>query len=143
MTIEVWLIFVGVFCLVEAATAGLTTIWFAAGALAALLVSLAGGGLWLQIFVFLAVSVALLVLTRPLAVRYLNNRAVRTNADSLIGKKCLVLEEINNLMETGQVKVNGMTWTARAADETQIIPADAEAVIEKIEGVKLIVRQQQ
>lgn len=140
MTVEMWLIAAGVLCIVEAVTVGLTTIWFAVGALAAALICGAGCGIWLQLAVFLAVSVVLLILTRPLAVRYLNRKTVKTNADSLIGRQCLVSEEINNLMGTGQAKINGMTWTARAVEEGQIIPSGTTAVIEKIQGVKLMVR---
>lgn len=142
MTVELWLIMAVVLCMIELATAGLTTIWFAIGTLASALVCGLGGGIWIQILVFAAVSVILLILTRPLAIKYLNSRTIKTNVDGLIGKQCLVLEEINNIMETGQAKVNGMTWTARAVEEGQIIPAGTTATIEEIRGVKLMVRQQ-
>lgn len=140
MTIETWLIVTVVLCVIEAITVGLTTIWFAAGALAAALVSWLGGGLWLQLFIFLVLSIILLILTRPLVVKYLNGKTVKTNADRLIGQQCLVEEEIYNLKETGQIKINGLTWTARSVDPEQVIPKGETVVIEAIEGVKAMVR---
>ncbi len=82
----IWLVILAVLVVIEIITLGLTTIWFAGGALAALVVSLVGGPLWLQILLFLAVSIVLLVFTRPLAVRYMNKNQQKTNVDSIPGK---------------------------------------------------------
>ena len=131
-----------VLLLIEIATMGLTTIWFAGGAFAAFIVSLAGGQLWLQVVVFLGVSILLLIFTRPLAVHYINKNAVRTNADSLIGQTGIVTEEISNLEGRGQVQIQGQIWTARSEKDGNQILEGEKVVVEKISGVKLIVRRQ-
>ena len=110
-----WLVLLVIFLAVELATMGLTTIWFAGGALAAFLVSLAGGSLTLQVVVFIAAAVILLIFTRPFAVKYINQNRVKTNADSLIGETAVVTEAIDNLAGAGQVRVNGQIWTARSS----------------------------
>lgn len=138
-----WLGFLVVLLLIEIATLGLTTIWFAGGALAAFAVSLTGGQLWAQALVFFGVSAVLLIFTRPLAVRYINKNAVRTNADSLIGQTGIVTEDISNLDSTGQVQIQGQIWTARSEEEETQIPKGEKVVVEKISGVKLIVRKQE
>lgn len=137
----VWLVLMIVLLAIEAFTLGLTTIWFAGGALAAFLVSLAGAAVWLQVVLFLAVSIVLLVFTRPIAVRYLNGRTTATNVDSLIGKECVVTEEINNLCAKGAVAVGGVTWTARAEQEDRVIGQGTIVEIVKIDGVKVIVKE--
>ena len=135
----VWGVAIVVFLVMEAATAGLVTIWFAVGALAALLSSLFGAPVWLQLVWFFVISVAAVILTRPLARKYLNSKTQATNADMYVGKECMVLEEINNVAGTGAVKVAGKVWTARSADG-DIIPAGTKAEALRIEGVKLIVK---
>ena len=137
-----WLGFMVVLLLIEIATMGLTTIWFAGGAFAAFIVSLTGGQLWLQVVVFLGVSILLLIFTRPLAVHYINKNAVRTNADSLIGQTGIVTEEISNLEGRGQVQIQGQIWTARSEKDGNQILEGEKVVVEKISGVKLIVRRQ-
>ena len=134
----VWGVAIVVFLVMEAATAGLVTIWFAVGALAALLSSLFGAPVWLQLVWFFVISVAAVILTRPLARKYLNSKTQATNADMYVGKECMVLEEINNVAGTGAVKVAGKVWTARSADG-DIIPEGSRAEAIRIEGVKLIV----
>jgi membrane protein implicated in regulation of membrane protease activity len=136
---QVWLIAVALLLLIEFATTALTTIWFAGGALIALICSLLGGPVWLQCALFVAGSVVLLFLTRPLAVRLLKKDAVRTNADSLIGKEAVVTEKIDNLRSTGAVQVSGQVWTARSVNPEHIIEKDEIVMIRAIEGVKLIV----
>ena len=136
---QVWLIAVALLLLIEFATTALTTIWFAGGALIALICSLLGGPVWLQCALFAAGSVVLLFLTRPLAVRLLKKDAVRTNADSLIGKEAVVTEKIDNLRSTGAVQVSGQVWTARSVNPEHIIEKDEIVMIRAIEGVKLIV----
>ena len=137
----VWLIAMVVLLVVEGVVPGLVSIWFAAGALAALLLSLIGAPLWLQGTVFLLSSVALLVLTRPLAKKYVNSRTMPTNADRIIGMDCLVTEEIDNLHGTGAVSVDGKTWTARMERVDGKAPKGAVVKALRIEGVRLIVSE--
>ena len=134
-----WLIALVAFIIIEVSTMGLTTIWFAGGALIAVFLALANTSMYLQIGVFLVVSMVLLICTRPLAVRFFNQKTTKTNVDSMIGKQAIVLNEINNLMEEGQVMLNGMEWSARAYEEDKIIPAGAVVEVKEIQGVKLIV----
>lgn len=136
-----WLILLIVLIVVEVATLGLTTIWFAGGAFIAILASALGAPLYLQITLFLAVSVVLLLFTRPIAVRYFNHDRVKTNAEGLIGKRAVVEEEIDNLRSVGLVSVNGQEWTARSAAEEVRIPKGRMVVICAISGVKLIVEE--
>ena len=134
----VWGVAIVVFLVMEAATAGLVTIWFAVGALAALLSSLFGAPVWLQLVWFFVISIAALILTRPLAKKYLNGKTQATNSDMYVGKECMVLETIDNVAGTGAVKVAGKVWTARSADDT-VIAEGSRAEALRIEGVKLIV----
>ena len=135
----VWLGVLAVLLAAEAVTAGLTTIWFAGGALAAAVASYFGAGLGVQLVLFLAVSCVLLILLRPIAVRYFNKDTTKTNAASLIGKKAVVIQEISNLEQKGKVRINDIEWTARTAEDGQKIPAGAVVNILEIRGVKLIV----
>ncbi len=137
----VWLAAMVVLLIVEAIVPGLVSIWFAIGALAALIAALLNAPLWLQVVWFLAVSVAALVLTRPLAQRYVNAKVQPTNADALIGRDCVVTEGIDNLAGTGAVKIDGKVWTARAEDENDRYAVGDVVKALKIEGVKLIVRK--
>ena len=137
--IQIWLIAIALLLLVEFATSALTTIWFAGGALIALICAFFGGPVWLQVILFIAGSIVLLFLTRPLAVKLMNKGAVRTNADSLIGKEAVVTERIDNLQSTGTVQINGQVWTARSVDPEHRIEKDEIVMVRAIEGVKLIV----
>ena len=101
-----WLIVLAVFLVIEAITVGLTTIWFAGGALVAAIASGAGAGILVQWILFLVISLVLLIFTRPLAVRYMNKGVPKTNVNSLIGEKAVVIQKINNLEQTGQVRIN-------------------------------------
>ena len=127
-----------IFIIAEAATIGLVSIWFAIGALGALLVSACGGPVWVQILVFILLSIAALALTRPLAIKYVNKKSQPTNADRLIGCKCIVTETIDNIAATGAVSANGKIWTARSTDGS-VISVHSLVTVERIEGVKLIV----
>lgn len=124
---------------IEFLTAGLTTIWFAGGALAALLCCALRAPVWVQVGVFAGVSVALLAATRPIVVRHLNTRRVPTNADALIGQEAIVTSNIDNLHSTGSVQVNGQDWSARSLREDEIIEKGEIVLIRDIQGVKLIV----
>ncbi len=138
----VWLALLVVLLAAEAATLGLTTIWFAGGALAAFVMAVLGMELFAQIAVFCAVSVLLLVFTRPLASRWLNRDRVKTNAESLIGQTAVVTEAIDNLENRGQVQVRGQYWTARAESDPELIREGSRVTIKKISGVKLIVKEE-
>ena len=133
-----WLVLMVVLLIVEAATAGLTCIWFALGALAALISALFGAAIWLQVVWFLLVSIITLWFTRPLAMKYLNGRRVATNADRVVGAEGIVTEAIDNIAGTGAVRLDGKEWTARS-DTGLNISKGSIVVVRRIEGVKLIV----
>ena len=137
-----WLIVLAVLLVIEAITVGLTTIWFAGGALLAAIISWAGGGIAVQWFAFLILSLILLIFTRPLAVRYMNRGESKTNVESLIGKKAVVIQKIDNLAQTGQVRINDIEWMARTKLDTETIPENSVVVIEAVQGVKLIVKKE-
>lgn len=134
-----WIIVLIVTIAIEAVTMGLTTIWFTGGAFAALIIEILNGSVWLQITVFLLVSLILLFYTRPIAVKYFNREREKTNLDSLIGKQAVVTSYIHNLQETGQVMVDGKEWTARSSDASKTFEKEAIVRIVSINGVKLIV----
>ena len=136
-----WLIAMVVLLIIEAVVPGLISIWFALGALAALISALFHAPVWLQIVWFVAVSVLTLILTRPLVKKYVNNRVTPTNADMVIGKDAVVTEGIDNLHAKGAVLLDGKTWTARMAQESvKSEPGETVRVL-RIEGVKLIVEK--
>lgn len=140
-TIAFWVAALVVFLIVEAVTAGLVSIWFVFGSLVALICAALGAAVWLQIFWFVIVSVATLVLTRPLVKRYVDSRSVATNADRSIGRGAVVTERIDNLAATGAVKLDGVVWTARSTDDAVAIEAGERVTVRAIEGVKLIVER--
>lgn len=136
-----WLVLLVILVIIELATMGLTTIWFAGGALAAAIVSIPGTPIFLQVIVFLVVSAILLYFTRPIAVKYFNKDRIRTNTESLIGRQAIVISEINNVEGTGQVNTGGMEWTARSSYNNVVLPVGAVVTILGIDGVKLIVEE--
>lgn len=135
-----WLVLTVVFVIAELASVGLTSIWFAAGALVSMIVAILHGPIWLQIIVFIAVSVILLVLTRPIAIKYLNSKTQKTNADTTIGAKIIITETVSNYGQTGKAVLNGMEWTVRAEDDKEVIEEGKMAEVIRISGVKLIVK---
>ena len=135
----VWLAALIVLLVVEAATVALVCLWFAAGALCALIVSFFVESVWVQLAVFLAVSLVCLLALRPLAKKYMDPRRVATNADRAVGAEGVVTEAIDNLKAQGQVRVDGAPWTARTEPDAPPIPAGAAVRVLRIEGVKLIV----
>lgn len=137
----IWLGVVAVLLVIEAITTGLTTIWFAGGVLVAGIAAYAGAGLALQLILFLCVSLVLLFFTRPLAVKYMNKGLEKTNVNSLLGKTAVVIQEIDNLAQTGQVRIGDVEWMARTDSDVQKIPVNAVVIIKKISGVKLIVEE--
>ena len=138
----IWLALMAVLLIIEIMTLGLTTIWFAAGALFAFFAALLGMNQGIQIGVFVVVSVVLLFFTRPLAVKYLNTKTIKTNTEALVGKTARVIVDINNLKSQGQVVINGLEWTARSSDDTVVFKIGDAVTIVGIEGVKLIVEGQ-
>ncbi len=139
MDIIFWLAVFVVMLIVEFMTMGLTTIWFAAGSLISFIVALLGGPMWLQALVFFAVSIVLLIFTRPLVTKYQKKNVVKTNIDSLIGKEAKVIEEIDNNEAKGRAMIEGQEWMARSSSN-EIIAANTMVIVERIEGAKLIVK---
>lgn len=133
-----WLILMVVFLIAEASTVTLVSLWFAAGSLAAMAVSLLQGALWLQVTVFVAVSAILLTALRPLVRKYVTPKLTTTNIDSVIGSTGLVTVAIDNVTAAGQVKLGAMVWTARASSG-EVIPEGTLIRVDKIEGVKVFV----
>lgn len=136
-----WLALFVILLIVEAITLGLTTIWFAGGALVAFGLAIAEVDTLIQIIVFCAVSVVLLFVTRPAAVRWLNRERTKTNAGSLVGVTAVVTEPIENLAGKGRVLVKGQSWSARAVADDIQIETGKQVKITKISGVKLIVEE--
>ena len=136
----VWLVLMIILLVVEGVVPGLVSIWFALGALAALLSAIVGAPLWLQVVWFLVISVASLILTRPLAKKYVNSKTTTTNADMLIGQECVVTEAIDNVLGLGAVTVGGKVWTARTEDADIKAEVGQTMTVVRIEGVKLIVK---
>lgn len=137
----IWLIVFVVCIVAEIISMGLTTIWFAGGALVATVVAAIGAPLWLQITVFAVVSLVLLYFTRPIAVKYFNKDRVKTNAESLVGKQAIVISEVDNLQGIGQVTVGGQEWSARTTEEGITLPVGSVVVVRAISGVKLMVEE--
>ena len=138
MALTVWLIITVILIAVEIVTLGLTSVWFAGGALIAGLISLTGVHWLVQILVFAVVSTILFVFTRPIATKHFMKNIEKTNVDSLIGKEGVVKQDIDNIEAKGVVKLNGMDWTARSVDGTKI-PAGNKVLVDSIDGVKLMV----
>lgn len=135
-----WLVLFVILLLIEIFTMGLTTIWFAGGALVSFIAGVLGFGLPVQVILFIVVSIALLVLTRPVAMKYFNQERQKTNAESLIGQQALVIEDIDTLKASGRVEVRGQEWAAKTDEPDGRIAKNSVVVINGIQGVKLIVR---
>ena len=135
----VWFVLMLVFLIVEGLCAiHLVSIWFAAGSLAAMLIALLKGPMWLQVMFFIVVSCALLMLFLPLVKKFLNPARTKTNVDAIIGSQGYVTADIDNLAAVGQVKLGAMEWTARSTDG-EIIPKGTLVKVDRIEGVKAFV----
>ena len=134
-----WAVAVVLFAITEGLSIGLTSIWFAVGALVSMIVSFFVESLWVQVWVFLIVSLVTLIALRPVAAKYFTQKGhTPTNSDRIIGREAVVKEEICNLESRGLVQVIGQKWTARSSDE-RVIPAGAIVIIDRIEGVKVFV----
>ena len=133
-----WLVLMVIFLIVEASTVTMVSLWFAAGSLAAMIISLLGGAIWLQVTAFIVVSAFLLTLLRPLVRKYVTPKLTRTNVDSVIGSTGLVTVAIDNVAAVGQVKLGTMVWTARSTSG-EAIPEGTMIRVDRIEGVKVYV----
>ena len=136
----VWLVLLVGFLILEGVTPALVAAWFAGGALSALIISLLGGELWLQIVVFVTVTAVLLISLRPLVSKYLKPRMVKTNLDAVIGTQGIVTEDINNVAAQGRVKLGAMEWSARSTSGHPIAQGTLVKA-DKIEGVKVFVTE--
>ena len=139
--IVIWLIALIVFLAIEIATMGLTTVWFAGGAIIAGIMALLNTPFVAQFVVFLIVSIVLLVFTRPIAVKYFNKDRVRTNVESMIGREAIVVSEVDNLQGLGRVTVGGQEWSARSTQNGTKIPVGSVGIVRAIDGVKLIIEE--
>lgn len=137
---QFWLIAAGIFFILEIATVGFLVFWFGIGALITMVVSLFIPNVYIQTVIFIVTSTLLIFLTKPFVNKFINkDKAVTTNAYSIIGRTAIVTKEINPILGTGQIKVSGEVWSAKTeADE--IIPENAEVEISNIDGVKAVVK---
>ena len=138
--VYIWIVLILVTVVLEAATMQLTCIWFTFGALGAWLVSLCGAPLWLQLIVFCVLSLALLAFTRPIALKYLKPKTEKTNADAIPGKVGVVVSQVRPIEGIGQVKVEGLVWSAKPEDGVQTFEIGERVEVVRIEGVKLVIR---
>ena len=138
----IWLGILAVLLVIEGLTTALTTIWFAGGALIAALAALLGLGIVPQLLLFFCVSLVLLFFTRPVAMRLMNKDTEKTNVEGLLGKTAVVIQKIDNLAQTGQVRINDIEWMARTSDDSITIPEGTVVVIKEVHGVKLIVEKE-
>lgn len=136
-----WLVLLIILLIIEIITIGLTSIWAAGGALAALILNILGVSLLWQVVVFFAVTFVLLCFTRPFAVRFINNQREKTNYEGIIGKTIRIAETVDNISQSGMAVVNGQEWTVRAEKEDEILEPGTLAKVVNISGVKLIVRK--
>lgn len=136
-----WLAIMIILIVIEIVTVGLTTIWFAGGALVAMLASVMGADRMVQWILFLAVSFGMLIFTRPFAMKYINSKHVKTNYEEIIGKIVKITEDVNNINGTGTAIVNGQEWTVRTESDDLVITKGKLAKVINISGVKLIVEK--
>ena len=138
MNAVIWLVLMILFLVAEAVSVAMVSLWFALGALGALIVSLLGAKAWLQVLVFFVISIVTLASLRPWSRKYFNPRITRTNVDSVIGTQGRVIAAIDNVEATGQVKLGAMEWTARSTSGDPI-PEGTLVKVDRIEGVKVFV----
>lgn len=139
MTIFYWLILFVVLVVLEMCTMQLVSLWFAGGSLVAMLVLLLGGGTELQLSIFLIVSFVLVILVKPVADSKLKGHLTKTNVESLVGKNAKVTKQISGNETSGAAIVNGLEWTAIAADGCSVYEEGTYVTIRGIRGVKLVV----
>ncbi len=138
-----WLVVMVIFLIVEMATVSLVSIWFVGGSLAAFLVSFITDKPWIEVVVFLVVSLALLFLVRPMAAKIgvKKQDQIRSGAQALVGKRAVVTESIDNLHAKGEVQVNGQYWSAKTMDDDVLIEKDSVVVVQEVDGVRLVVKK--
>lgn len=134
-----WFTLMLVFLVMEAQTVGMISLWFAVGSLTAMVASLLGAAVWLQVALFFAVSLVLLALLAPVLRKFVRPRRVRTNVDAVVGTRGYVTENVDNLIPTGRVKLGGMSWAARSESGAEI-PVDTQVEVVRVEGVKVFVK---
>ncbi|MCD7805572.1 MAG: NfeD family protein [Oscillospiraceae bacterium] len=139
MDVIYWLIAVIAFIILEAVTYQLVSVWFVIGSLAGLLAAALGASVMIQVAVFVIVSALMLIILRPLSMKLLKPKGLKTNTDRLIGEDVLITENVSNISGTGKGKISGMTWTVRS-ESGEDIPENSVATVVRIEGVKLIVK---
>lgn len=136
-----WLILVAVMLVIEIFTLGLTTIWFSLGAVAAAIAAGADAPLWIQILLFSVVSVVIMILVRPFAMKVMDKNRTKTNIEDVIGEQAEVIEDIDNQREKGRVRFRGVEWMARSFDGNEIAAGEM-VTIQAVSGVKLLVGKQ-
>lgn len=140
LNMAIWLVIVAVMLIIEIFTMGLTTIWFSIGALASAVAAAFGAPLGIQILLFVAVSLLVMFLVRPFAMRVVNKERMKTNIEAVVGEQAVVQETIDNLKEQGKVIFRGVDWMARSIDNS-LIPEGELVQIEEVSGVKLVVKK--
>lgn len=135
-----WLAVVAVMLVIEIFTMGLTTIWFSLGAVAAAIAAALGTPLWVQILLFSVVSVLIMLLVRPFAIKFMDKNKTKTNIEEIIGEQAEVIEDIDNQRERGKVRYRGVEWMARSVDGSKLTVGEM-VTVESVSGVKLIVRK--
>lgn len=140
MDIIFWISLIVIALVVEIATVGLTSIWFAGGGLAAVIAAGLGAPIWLQAVLFFIISLVLLFFTRPWALKYLRPHQTKTNYEDAVGKTVRITERVDNVAETGKAVLNGQEWTVRSAVDNIVLEADTIAEVVEVRGVKLIVK---
>lgn len=135
-----WFVLMGVFLWMESATVSLVSIWFAAGSLAAMVAALFGAQIWLQVILFVAVSVLLLASLRTVVRKFITPKLVKTNVDAVVGSTGIVVEAIDNIRSLGCVKLGGMEWSARSTENVPI-PENTLVTVDRVEGVKVFVTE--
>lgn len=134
-----WLVLAAVFCMIEAATANLTTIWFAVSAVIVAVLAAFDAAALTQLLGFMCIAIILLVLTRPLVKKLLVKKTVATNADRIISQLGVVTEEVDPVLNKGQVMVMGQSWSAKSEDNNKI-EVDRTVVVVRLEGVRAVVK---
>lgn len=136
--IFLWLVLMIAFCIAEALSTALISVWFAVGSVLALIAAMCGAPFWMQMLIFVAISGILVLAAKPLSEKMINRRAIQTNADRVIGQTAVVIQAVDNLLSIGQVRVMEQLWTARSANDKPI-PVGTTVRVKEIQGVKVIV----
>lgn len=137
-----WLVIFLVLLVMEIISLGLTTIWFAIGAVVAFIASLIGANLIVQFVLFFAVSIITLIATRPIAVKYFNKSAIKTNVEGIIGKNAVITQRVPDINSTGKARLDGEIWTVRSLGNVPLEEGELVEIVE-VEGVKLIVKRKE